>query len=244
MANKYIQITATGTYADKNNRVHEATGDTVSGWTEYMYYNDDFDREYIYVSKDNVRAASTIFNKATTTPSVNFNATIKRYPEPNLDIFLYDTGYTSQIYTNTSVITSSTYITLNISQQGTYAIVVNNSTATGVVSLVNSSKNSICSYAIIKNGKQGFAVTMYPGTYYLGISVNRSTAVNLPANSLKVVKLNNNLCITNGMWQWLNPTNAAADEVSDEHYTVGLSFGSPATAYMNNSSNSYEALPT
>ena len=244
MANKYVQITATGTYADKNNRVYEATGDTVSGWTEYMYYTDDYAKEYIYVSKDNVRAASTVFGKATTTPSVNFNAAIKRYPEPNLDIFLYDTGYTSQIYTNTSVITSSTYITLNISQQGTYAIVVNNSAATGVVSLVNSSKNSICINAIIKNGKQGFAVTMYPGTYYLSISVNGSTAVNLPANSLKVVKLNNNLCITNGMWTWLNPIDAIDDQASSEHYTAGLSFGSPAANYMNNENNSYETLPT
>lgn len=95
MVNKYIQITVTGTYADRNNRVYEATGDTVSEWTEYMYYNDDYDKEYIYVSGSNVCAASTSFTKATTTPSVNFNATIKRYPEPNLDIFQYNTGYTS-----------------------------------------------------------------------------------------------------------------------------------------------------
>ena len=60
-----------------------------------MYYTDDYNIEYIYVNKNNVRAASTVFGKATTTPSVNFNAAIKRYPEPNLDIFLYDTGYTS-----------------------------------------------------------------------------------------------------------------------------------------------------
>ena len=95
MANKYVQLTVTGTYASKNNWVYEATGSTVSGWTEYMYYDDDYNKEYIYINGSSVRAASTSFTKATTTPSVDFGASIKRYPEPNLDIFQNSTGYVS-----------------------------------------------------------------------------------------------------------------------------------------------------
>ncbi len=243
MANKYVQLTVTGTYASKNNWVYEATGNTVSGWTEYMYYDDDYNKEYIYINGSSVRAASTSFTKATTTPSVNFSASIKRYPEPNLDIFQNSTGYVSQIYTNSSAITSPTYITLSISQQGTYAIAVNNSAATGVISLLNSTQSNICTSATITNGKQGFAVTMYAGTYYIQVSVNGSTAVNLPASSLKVVKLNDNLCINNGMWLWLNPLYAIDVDTSSEHYVAGLSFGSPASDYMS-TGNSYEILPT
>lgn len=109
---------------------------------------------------------------------------------------------------------------------------------------MNSQLNFISIWAKITNGKQGFVVTMFAGTYYLSISADDETTVNLPANSLKVKKLNDNLCITNGMWLWLNPDCAIDGDSESGHYDAGLSFGSPASAYMNNSSNSYETLPT
>lgn len=253
MAEKYVQLTVTGTYASKNNRVYEATGRTVGGANEYMYYDEEYNKDYIYVSGTNVLAANSSFTEAgdSLTGAIGFNATIKRFPQPNLDTFQNDTAVDSVIWMQHQLVTlkgSDEKYSFNITipEEGPYFIGNKGSGSTlGFISLADSSGQYISEQGSAAYKRAGAVVTMYPGNYRIMLTPNSAGEINVTPDNLRVVKLNKNLCLSNSMWYWLNPSYALDDDNSSEHYIVGLSFGSPASEYLVKSyQNSYETLPT
>ena len=122
---------------------------------------------------------------------------------------------------------------ITIPEEGSYFIGNKGSGSTlGFITLADSSGQYISEQWPAAYKRTGMVVTMYPGNYQIMLTPNSAGEINVTPDNLRVVKLNKNLCLSNSMWYWLNPSYAIDDDNDSGHYIAGLSFGSPASEYL------------
>lgn len=123
MANKYIQITATGSYSEYNDYVFEYTNSSTQGY--FKYINDcpeDGETYYIYLSSSNKIATTGTSLAETGTLAETTAITIKAYPKPPMDWDYCQFG--STVHTNTAAITTAKTQAFTITTAGNYEVTV------------------------------------------------------------------------------------------------------------------------
>lgn len=224
MANKYVQITATGNYSQYNDYVFEYTNSSTQGYFKYINdYPDNWETYYIYLSSSNKIATTGTSLAETGTLAETTAITIKAYPKPPMDWDYCHFG--STVHTNTAAITAAKTQAFTITTAGNYEVIIEETGQQGgqiQFYYLNGSQKQYVSQLYTINGYIGIPIYFYSGTYYYEIS---GSSINIDNGNLKIRQLPSNLVMSNGVAFWMSPYLASNANI----YTKGLSFGSAAT---------------
>lgn len=237
MLNKYIQLTATGPVAAKNNLCFEYNNATKYGYYEYVHCTANWSKYYLYqnVSTNALVVFNTNFAQATSTPTAHGGyLSVQRYPDIYFDPAVHSDTYGASVWNpGTISLSETTYTgTFTVSTTGNYLIHI--SGTCGSIKLAFSTSGT--SYTILTQNIYGdnsgliySPIYLMSGKYQIVINPNDNDEINIASGNAWIKLMPQNLVVDNHMLPYLS-RNLFNDSDSENStfYNKPASWASPA----------------